>query len=439
MGGLGAVNRPDGISAGGTVLGNMDAWRDIAAPPPAGADRTAVVLCESGGPVLIENIVSVAAQVLDVVTVEYADEGVQVCVLSVQRFVPAEAGRPCKRLVGRDEDGRALVHVREVFTQPLQLFGGEILGVIAAVFFARLHPGEVHVVHHNVVDLAKVEGIVVRRQILCIFEGFKIVACNFHLVVVVTHGVEERDAGEVSVHGLEIIGKAIVVGNPVHVPCHVAKGEAIYLSGGFGNGLVNECSHFFELGKVAGAACQVHVAKDEEGIVVIGSLHKFEVHLLFSFGIGLEGFPEFGKDAVEGCFIAAGNGYEHIFPFLVGLQTVVAVGIGLYNLDTVGNQHVGNAGTLAGYLAGDICGRRDAFLFNGYGLAAGFVGEDYLAAPGRFIVICLYIELKYIVDETLGGDVGNPALGVRCDCGAYVGIRFGRYRYHAALGAHGNC
>ena len=358
MGALRALDGPDREAAGGAVLRDMDAGGDIARPPPAGADRAAVVLRETRGPVAVEQVVRVSAQEADVVPVENADERIQVGILAGEGFVPIQAGRPCKGLMGRHEDGRGLVHVGKVLPEPLQLFGSDVLRVFAAVFLTGIHPGEVHVVQYDVVDLAEVEGIVVRGKVLGVLEALEVVSGHFHLVVVIPHRMEERNIREVAVHGLEIVGEAVIVGDPVHIPGHVAEGKAIDLARRRRHSLVQVPGHLFELRQVAGAAGQVHIAEDEERIVIPGCRNKFKVNLLGGFGIPGEGLVVDRKNALDGEFITGRIGDEDIFPLLVRVELIMACCVGLYDGNTIGDQHVRNALSVAGHGAIDIARER---------------------------------------------------------------------------------
>ena len=278
------------------------------------------------------------AKVLHVVAVEDGEEGFEIGVLSVQHLVPTKAGRPRERLVGRHEDRCGLIHVGKIFPEPFQLFGGKVLLIFAAMLLAGLDIGEVHVVHHDVVDLSEVEGIVIGREILGVLEGLEIVAGNLHLVVVIAHRVEEGDPAEIAVHRLEIIGEPVIVRQPVHIPGHVAEGEAIDLAGRGIDGLIHETGHLLELGQVAGPAGQVHIAEDKQRVIVIGGRIQRKINLLRHIGIGRERLPEIGENTVQRGFIAAGNRDENVFPLLGGLQPVTAVRIGLDDIDSVGDK-----------------------------------------------------------------------------------------------------
>ena len=179
----------------------------------------------------------------------------------------------------------------------------------------------------------------------------------------------------------------------------------------------------------------MHIAQHQEAEVGEGRLYEFEVGFFGSFRIFREHLVELRLNAFEGRFVAAGDGDEYVLPLLLGLHPVVAVGIGLYDLDTVGNQYVGNAGAAAGDPAGDIGGCK-AGLLDGDGFAAALVGEDNLAAPRGFIGIGGNLELENVVDEALGGDIGNPTLGFLADGGGYIGIRLGGDGYYLAFRLH---
>ena len=249
--------------------------------------------------------------------------------------------------------------------------------------------------------------------------------------------MEEGYVAEVALHSLAIVGETVVVAEPEHIPGHVAEGQGIYLAGGGGDGLVHEACYLLELAEVSGAAGKVQVSQHQQGIVVVGCLRKFEINFLGGVGICLEFFPEAGEYAVERCFVAAGDGHEDHLPFLVGLQAVVAVGVGLYYVDTVGNQDILDAVAVAGYLAEHV-GRGLGGLFDGNGFAAVFVGEYYIAAPGLLALVGFNVELEAVVGEGLGRDVGNPFLGSCIDVCAHVGVSFGHYDDGAAFCSDGD-
>ena len=345
------------------------------------------------------------AEVPYVVAVEDADEGIQVCVLAIELFAPAQAGRARQGLMGGNEDGGGLVHVRKVLAEPFKLGRGEVLGVLAAVVLAGLHTGKVHIVHHDVVDLAEVEGIVVGREVLRVLDGLEVVSCDLHLVVVVAHRMEERDAGEVAVYRQQVIGEAVIVGNPVHVPGHVAKGEHIDLAGGGVHRLAKVACHLFELGKVAGTARQVHVAQHEEGIVVVVRRDKFEILGVNGVLVGGDGFPDLGKDAVGVHLVSGRNGDEYVAPVLFGLDGVVAVGVGLDYLDTVGHEHSGHSCTGACDASADVAGDGRIGHVVDLGLVhpAGGVGLGGHCGARHSAAVCI----GYLYAEAFGGKVGG--------------------------------
>ena len=178
-----------------------------------------------------------------------------------------------------------------------------------------------------------------------ICESLVDVAGNLHLVVVVTHRIEEGyvPRGKGLVHGIDEIGQVEIIADPIHIPGVVAEGNGIYLSGSVVNIIEDSLRHFGELLKVVGTAGQMDVTEHEEPEVLDRRLYELEVCLLGGKFIFVERFVIRGTRSVKRSLITCRYGDEYILPFLIGMEGITTLGVGLDDIDAVRDKYVGNA------------------------------------------------------------------------------------------------
>ena len=251
-------------------------------------------------------------------------------------------------MAGHDELPDLRIKRPEVLVEPCELLRGDDLVVLVASVVE-------HVVEYDVVDLADVERVVGRSEILAVFGFGLVVVFVFVAVVVVADDVVHQKGGVLG--QTQVLGHARFVAEPVFRVGHVAQIEpvdrcaphqAVGVLHQPGHEVVAELDRVDRGDDVAASGRDVdHAARDvfvghhEQGVIVVGGACEVEVellHLLFARRL-VEGVEEFGQEAgVDLRVVAARRGDHHeLRARELGLEPVAAFGVGLYDVETVGD------------------------------------------------------------------------------------------------------
>ena len=340
-------------------------------------------------------------------------------------LVVRNAGDGVGRAVHADEDGFRLVDVFEVLSEPCQLFVVDV-GVVAAVLvFVDI----VHVVEHDVVDVAQIERVVCGADDPAKRLRSLEVVGELHVVVVVADDLEigHGEILDLLAVVLERVERALVV--PVDVPRQVAQtdgvdvlravlpdegvdvpAEVVAVLRRVGVGLV-----------VVVAVGHVRVGRGQQDVLRVGLAAQAERVLLDDVRCGGRRLPERRDASVGVDHVTARNGDEHRAVLFLRGEPVAAVLVGGGHLETVGDDHALHRHAFAGHLALDrgalpVGDELDTLLRDGH-LGRGGSGLAREGDPGA--------ASAALVDrdrEGVGGDLrrdrpdgfhGNPvAVGV---------------------------
>ena len=214
-------------------------------------------------------------------------------------------------------------------------------------------------------DLADVERIVGRPEILAVFGFGLVVVFVFVAVVVVADDVVHQKRG---VFGqTQVFGHARVVAEPVFRVGHVAQvqpvdrrapHQAVGIFDQPGHEVVAELDRVYRGDDVAAAGRDVdHAARDvfvghhEQRVVVVGGAREVEIELLDALLVRrlVEGVEEFGQESgIDLRVVAPRRGDHHeLRARQLGFEPVAALGIGLHDVESVGDDDPFDAASLA--------------------------------------------------------------------------------------------
>ncbi len=224
-----------------------------------------------------------------------------------------------------NDDGGRFGYVRQVFRQPVQLLAGEALDIIAGI--GSVVAAAIDIVHDDIMDLADVERVVGRADLVHVLDRRIVVRRGLEVVVMVAHGVEDRQILDLAVDGVQVLGEIVAVRIPIEIPGHVSEGERIHLLALVAGHVVREVGgEFGELPEVVRAVGEVHVAEHEDFVGVLAvDLFEFEIGSFDDTGAVFERAVELREHAVARNFVAARNGDEDISPFLGRFELVDAL------------------------------------------------------------------------------------------------------------------
>ncbi len=261
-------------------------------------------------------------------------------------------------MAGHDELPDLRIERPEVLVEPCELLRGDDPVVFVA-------PVVEHVVEHDVVDLADVERVVGRPEILAVFGFGLVVVFVFVAVVVVADDVVHQERG---IFGQpQVLGHARLVAEPVLRVGHVAQiqpvdrrapHQAVGIFHQPGHEVVAELDRVDRRDDVAAAGRDVdHAARDvlvghhEQRVIVVGGAREVEIeplHLFFARRL-VEGVKEFGQKArIDLRIIAPRRGDHHeLRARELGFEPVAALGIGLHDVESVGDDDPFDAAAFA--------------------------------------------------------------------------------------------
>ena len=302
-----------------------------------------------GGDVV--DLVRVSRHEMDFVAVQRREQRLGVGRVVVEGEARAR-GLVYLRMHGHDQR-RRLVDVRQILGEPVQLFVGEFLDVVARV--GSVVCAAIDIVHDDVVHLTDVERVEGRADAVHVLDGRVVVGRGHEVVVVVAHGVVDLQVLDLAVDRLPVLGQRIVVFVPVEVPRHVAQREGVHLLAAvLGHVGVQIGGELGELGGVVGAVGQVHVAQQEELVAILSvDLREFEVLLFHDVGCSFQRLVELREHALGRYFVAAGDGDEDIAPLLGRFEFVDALVVGDGHFGAVGYHDVRDGTFLRRYQTED--------------------------------------------------------------------------------------
>ena len=242
----------------------------------------------------------------------------------------------------------------KVLLKPCNLSSSIVSRILTTVIVTGRNTFIVHIIHHDVVALSNVERIVVRSKILSKLQGFRPIFTNFHLIVMVTHCVEHCHVSESIVDCILILGKSIVVVQPIHLPSHITESKDINLSWSSIHSIVYISRNLSKLLDIICPVCKVHVTKYQKSIILTWSLLQFEIYLLHSLSILRKKLVVHREHALDREVVACRIGYKHITTLLVRLKNIISFSVSLDDFITVRNKYVRHSCAVAGHHTIDI-------------------------------------------------------------------------------------
>ena len=326
------------------------------------------------------------------------------------------------RMHGNDDGGR-LVHVRQVFRQPVQLLGGEALDIVAGS--APVVAAAINVVHDDVMDLADVERIVGRADLIHIFDRRIVVRPGLEVVVMVAHGVEDLQILDLAVDGVQVLGEIVAVRIPVEVPGHVPEGERIHLLALVAGHVVRKVGgELGELSQVARSVGEVHVAQHEDLVGVLSvDLFELEVGPFDDVGAVFERAVELREHPDGRNFVAARDGDEDISPLFGRFELVDALLVRDGHLRAVGDHDVlhADAGRRHDPVDRGACIRFEIYVFDDVDVDSS---ERFFARVSfdEDFVVTRFTPVGQAYGETVGrgvddgADVGDACVRLKNEC-----------------------
>ena len=237
----------------------------------------------------------------------------------------------------------------KILSQPFQLVldqGSIVIPYVAGLSIivrSRGGIGALHVIQHNVVNLAYVEGIIRGPyHFLVLFNRIEIPGL-VHAVVMVADSLINGKAGDGLRIG-QVFPVSVIIGFPVQVPGHVAQGHSINLTCSLGDVTVDIGHKIPELLAVVGAVGQVDIAQHEHGVVFLADgFVQGEVYPFRRTDARRELPVNHGKDAATGGLIPGRYAHEHISVILLGRELISSVLVRLHRIDAIGHYGIRDA------------------------------------------------------------------------------------------------
>ena len=176
-----------------------------------------------------------------------------------------------------EDDGCSLRNVCKVTLEPFHLIVGESFFVILHIVSSLV--GEKGVIHHDVMDVADVEGIVKRIEVITETCCSEKVVCNGRVVVVIARRAID---GKVKVLNIgTIVLERVIVLIPILIPSQVTESESIKfnpLTFCLCNlSLDVRLEIFIELILVICTVCKMGVRPHEQSVLCVSFRSKHEV------------------------------------------------------------------------------------------------------------------------------------------------------------------
>ena len=198
-------------------------------------------------------------------------------------------------------------------------------------------------------DFSDVKGIVSGADVLLVLLHSVEVAHVIHAVVMIADGVINHHTLDLAGIIFQIFLEGIVVHEPIQVPGHVAERHRVHLPRGGGDGGVDVFHEIAELLLVVRAVRQMNIPQHEHTMILLSiDLFQLEINAFRNGRTGLEQRMEFGQNAVRDGFVPARGGDEDVAVVLLGLELIDALGVGLYDIDAVGDHYARQSLAFAG-------------------------------------------------------------------------------------------
>ena len=210
-------------------------------------------------------------------------------------------------------------------------------------------------------DVADVEGIVGRGNILFEVDNGVVVTGIVYTMVVIANRVIERNARNPPVDKRQILFEtdagsasegisALIAGRPINIPGHIAQSKGIHLFAGISRPVCVEIIREpLETGNIAIPVGKVHIPQHQYCVVgLVAVRQEFEVNAFGCAGCLLCQLMYSREHTDSGGYVSRRGGDKYVTVRLVGTQAVDSFFVGLGADDSVGNHHTGHSFALAG-------------------------------------------------------------------------------------------